>query len=398
MPYSIKTVPGGFVVITDGTSRVHSRRPLSRNLAERQLTALNMHGGGISGGKISNEEIARMTGRTIRKRPTPEQAAEAKRLMDRRRQLDTADKKAEDFGQQGVIAMNKGLAEWRVAEQKRRNDEWAQKAGPIISKIPFGKINNALASAGDWVAKNEAITSKIGIPTFINKGLALSKQLREGGGVEPSEEATVQAAQQAYGNTHTALPGGYEPVHGATGQVKAWKHPDSPDLLIGIRGTELNNKSDAVRDLVTNANLAFGNLKNTNRYKEDEAAVKALLAAHPGSKAHLASHSLGSAIARELENVVPVATSRGYNPAFQPSAFFNPGKQQRKYYGSDFLGQIGRYIPGAQHVPSKPKTWTEKIVSYASPGLSKFYSGLKHHSMRGFFGGRKLYKKKTWRF
>lgn len=200
------------------------------------------------------------------------------------------------------------------------------------------------------------------------------------GGADPNEEVYLQAANQAYNKEQTALPGGYEPVPGGTDTIKAWKRPDSSDIVFGVRGT-----ADA-RDMQTNANLVINNLRNTDRYKEDEATVKRILAQYPDAKAHLASHSLGSAVARELEDVIPVASSKGYNAAYQPSHLLKPGKQQRHYKGSDFLGQIGRYIPGAKHTPVQPKTWSDRILSYM-PGPS--WNPIKHHSLKNFWGGAK---------
>lgn len=195
------------------------------------------------------------------------------------------------------------------------------------------------------------------------------------GGAAPPQELYKLAAEQAYDKQQRALPGGYEPVPGGTATVRAWKKASDPDLLIGVRGT------DDRRDMSANASLLYNGLRGTNRYKADEATVRKIVAAHPGAKVHLASHSLGAAVAREMENILPVATSRAFNAAFQPSTFSKPGVQERHYKGSDFLGQIGRYLPGAKH-----------IAAPADSSKSKWYdprtwNAFKHHSLSGF--GRK---------
>ena len=193
------------------------------------------------------------------------------------------------------------------------------------------------------------------------------------GGAAPPDSLYKLAAEQAYEKVQTPLPGGYEPVPGGTATVRAWKQASSPDLLIGVRGT------DDARDMSANASLLYNGLRGTNRYKADEATVRKLIAAHPGAKVHLASHSLGSAVARELENVIPIATSRAFNAAFQPSTFQKPGIQQRHYKGSDFLGQIGRYLPGAKHMPSNiPETKKSKWYDPRS------WKAFQHHSLTGF--------------
>ena len=99
-------------------------------------------------------------------------------------------------------ARNRGYVEQDRLEHQRQqeeiNNKW-KREHPALSKIPFGKINNALASAGDWVAENEAITSKIGIPKYINKGLALSKNLREGKDVISSARGAVGMGRKRKG-------------------------------------------------------------------------------------------------------------------------------------------------------------------------------------------------------
>ena len=195
------------------------------------------------------------------------------------------------------------------------------------------------------------------------------------GGAAPPQELYKLAAEQAYDKQQRALPGGYEPVPGGTATVRAWKKASDPDLLIGVRGT------DDARDMSANASLLYNGLRGTNRYKADEATVRKIVAAHPGAKVHLASHSLGAAVAREMENILPVATSRAFNAAFQPSTFSKPGVQERHYKGSDFLGQIGRYLPGAKHIVAPPDSSKSKWYD------PRTWNAFKHHSLSGF--GRK---------
>jgi hypothetical protein len=40
MPYELKKAKTGFYVITEGTGRKHSNKPLSKTMAERQMKAL----------------------------------------------------------------------------------------------------------------------------------------------------------------------------------------------------------------------------------------------------------------------------------------------------------------------------------------------------------------------
>jgi len=40
MPYELKKARGGYYVVTEGTGKKHSKKPLSKDTAERQMKAL----------------------------------------------------------------------------------------------------------------------------------------------------------------------------------------------------------------------------------------------------------------------------------------------------------------------------------------------------------------------
>ena len=197
-----------------------------------------------------------------------------------------------------------------------------------------------------------------------------------GGSHVPEESAYHAAATQAYeAQPQKELPGGYEHVYSSPeGTLHAWKHESSPDMLVGVRGTY------GIGDFPANASLPFNQLHTTDRYKADEKSLKELLARHPGSQVHFASHSLGSAVARRLEDVVPTVSSRAYNPAFEASAFLKPGKQTRVYTGDDFLSKVGRYLPNAQHINSSINV-PDKQIKWYDP---RTWRTVKHHSLESF--------------
>lgn len=192
------------------------------------------------------------------------------------------------------------------------------------------------------------------------------------GGALPHDDAYQQAARQAYEREIVPIDD-YDPVF-QSDTLKAWKKRDSNDLLVGVRGTV------GVGDLPANSSLPFNKLGDTERYKADERSIKRLLQQYPGAQIHFASHSLGSAVARRLEDAVPTASSRGFNPAFETSAFLKPGKQERVYSGDDFLSTVGRYLPGAKHI--------ESAVKVPDSGIKLFdpstWRTVKHHSLDSF--------------
>jgi len=46
MPYELKKARGGYYVVTEGTGKKHSKKPLSKDTAERQMKALYYAMGG----------------------------------------------------------------------------------------------------------------------------------------------------------------------------------------------------------------------------------------------------------------------------------------------------------------------------------------------------------------
>lgn len=202
------------------------------------------------------------------------------------------------------------------------------------------------------------------------------------GGAKPSDEIYKAAAVAAYDKTVGQLPGGYRPVL-STPTLKAWVDPKDGELVVGVRGTY-----DAT-DMLANASLPLNKLESTSRYKRDEASLLKLVQRFPNKAVHFASHSLGAAIARRLENKVTTASSRAFNPAFEPAFMRDAGKQQRIYRGNDFLGKVGRYLPGAELRPAAATDQPADKVKWYDP---RTWQGVQHHLMSGF---GKTKKKKT---
>ena len=46
MPYELKKARGGYYVVTEGSGKKHSKKPLSKDTAERQMKALYYAMGG----------------------------------------------------------------------------------------------------------------------------------------------------------------------------------------------------------------------------------------------------------------------------------------------------------------------------------------------------------------
>ena len=212
--------------------------------------------------------------------------------------------------------------------------------------------------------KLSSVDATIGTPERVRH------KRRRTGGSTPTDDVYKAAANAAYDTGPD--PPGYTRVF-SSDTLKVWKDPKDKDLLVGVRGTW------DLGDMKANLGLAFNNLQNTKRYKKDEADLLAIARKYPSSKFHFASHSLGAAIARRLEEKVPTLSSKAFNAAFEPSRALDPGKQQRVYKGSDFLGKIGRFLPGSTYKPvtSAPA----KKVKWYNPTTWKMFQD---HAMSGF--------------
>lgn len=77
---------------------------------------------------------------------------------------------------------------------------------------------------------------------------------------------------------------------------QVWFNPEKKKMLFTIAGTH------NLKDWGTDAYLAVGKLKDTNRYKEADSTLKRAQEKYSGSKTTIAGHSLGGTIAQYLHN------------------------------------------------------------------------------------------------
>jgi hypothetical protein len=76
--------------------------------------------------------------------------------------------------------------------------------------------------------------------------------------------------------------------------VKVFHRPSDNKLLVGVAGT--HNFSDVLTDI----NLAFGNLKGTSRYKEAKDILKQAKTKYNPSETIVGGHSLGGSISQYI--------------------------------------------------------------------------------------------------
>jgi hypothetical protein len=162
-----------------------------------------------------------------------------------------------------------------------------------------------------------------------------------GFGAMPSEKDLNKLEKGTY-KTNYEVPG-YQ-ILAKSPTVIFYKRIVDNTVVIAVRGS-----SDKRDWLQTNTMLPFGRLTTTSRYKEDKEFVADNLAKFSqGNDVYIVGHSLGGAIANQLQIDFPIIQGGiTFNPAFQPMDYFNKSKIQRKYTSGDPLGKLGRYLPGS---------------------------------------------------
>lgn len=76
--------------------------------------------------------------------------------------------------------------------------------------------------------------------------------------------------------------------------VKVFHNPEKNKLVVGVAGTHSTN------DVLTDVNLAFGNLKNTDRYKEARNILNRAKEKYSPNDVVISGHSLGGSISQYI--------------------------------------------------------------------------------------------------
>lgn len=242
----------------------------------------------------------------------------------------------------------------------------------IIKKLTKKQMKEMIDNKKD---KTPLITEKILKTKKYN-----IKNTKTGAGAEPDERDFNQLAQGAYDAT---VPPNYQLIDQSP-TIKIYKKNDDNTIVISVRG------SYDLRDWKTNFTaLPFNKLNESERYIEDKNFVSNAIQNYSnGNDIYITSHSLGGAIADQLQRDFPqIKSGLSFNPAFQTKDFFTPQdtKIRRKYQQNDILGMLGRYLPQATVEKKEPKNFIEKVIG----NRPSIFDRLKGHLLSAFESGKK---------
>ena len=152
---------------------------------------------------------------------------------------------------------------------------------------------------------------------------------------------------------------------------QVWYNPRGKDLLMNVAG------SHNLRDVGTDAYLAFGGLKSTNRYKEADKTLKEAKSKYQPKNTLVTGHSLGASIGAGITSKSDkfVGLDAGYN-AGQKTRSYN-GKHENYRTSGDVVSLLGS---GAKHMKTlkAPKnTFLENVGNTLTGGL---YNAYKAHT------------------
>jgi len=206
----------------------------------------------------------------------------------------------------------------------------------------------------------------------------------KGSGIEMN--LMQQMAQSAY-KGKTKLQIGPFKLLTSTPTLKFYK--DDKRIVVAVRGTDLGDKADLVAD-----GLAItGNLRNSERWKKDEAKIKEVQEKFPKSEFRYIAvgHSLGGALIDLMLRDKLVQNALSYNPLVEPQELGGNPLHRRIYHKDDPLYQtFGRFIPNVEVRRTAEPFWKYYLKHNLPFGLGELFTLYDRHRIGRFKGGSKL--------
>jgi hypothetical protein len=206
----------------------------------------------------------------------------------------------------------------------------------------------------------------------------------KGSGNLPTKNILQQIAESSYSRTSPKDIGNFTLLHKTDTMVFYVDYTDKT-IIVGIRGTRPTDSEDLYAD----AQIAFGKLKDTDRYKKDEEELRRVQQYQKPSEFDYygVGHSLSGAILDLLLSKKLLKYAISYNPAVE-SRFFQTNNNLRIYNSGDPLYLIMGQFTKNHEVRNKNKSIVERIVKKI-PYVGTLYNKLSEHQLDSFKGGKK---------
>jgi hypothetical protein len=223
--------------------------------------------------------------------------------------------------------------------------------------------------------------------------VSLHEGLFKGSGQKPTEKEFFEATKQSYNITNDASKSidDFDLILEQP-TIKVYLNKSTKTIILAIRGTK---PTDSL-DLKADGMIAFNNLKNSNRYKNDKNILISIFNQYSPNEYdyYLTGHSLAGAIIAQLKreyNFLKDAVV--YNPASQPYDYISQQSDQIKriYTENDPLYALGATIFKNKLVIPTNRTIlpSTKSINPLSIGVDayNYYQGHALDNFNSLYGG-----------
>jgi hypothetical protein len=142
---------------------------------------------------------------------------------------------------------------------------------------------------------------------------------------------------------------------------KVWVNPKKHKLLYTVAGTD----KFSPKDWGTDAYLAFGGLKSTDRYKSADNTLKLAKQKYHGYKTIVAGHSLGSSVGQQIASKGGGDKFYGLDGGFTLGQKLTDNKNFHNFRtNGDWVSAVGAINPNMTTLSNK-KFWKGPLMSHS---------------------------------
>ena len=190
-------------------------------------------------------------------------------------------------------------------------------------------------------------------------------------------------ARASYSGRTPLRAGGFELVRSSP-TIKIYRRGDG--IVVSVRGTDPTDKNDLVADFAS----VKGTLRETTRYKQDEAFLRKFQEDFPRSKFRYTAvgHSLGGAIIDGFFRDKLIDNAFSFNPMIEPHERGGNPLHRRLYNNEDPLYlAFGKGVRGVEVRDPRDPLWLAWAKFKLPKGLRELFALYDAHRLQKFKGG-----------